>query len=203
MRRLSSVETLGSTTVICSDKTGTLTMNQMTVEKLFTQNRVMEVSGAGYDTHGRITHDGEPVTREAVEKLLMAGALNNDAELQSGGIFGDPTEGALLVSAAKAGLDKHTLEQSYPRIDEISFTSERKMMTTEHDHDGERICFSKGAAEIILQCCSDIECGGVIRPIDEDDRSAILEANRNFSVDGLRVLAFAYKSGIRTPQKRD
>ena len=130
VRRLSSVETLGETTVICSDKTGTLTMNQMTVEKLFNDNRVMAVSGSGYEIHGQITQAGEPVARALVEKLLLAGVLNNDAELRNGGIMGDPTEGALLVSAAKAGLDKPALEQTYPRVDEIGFTSERKMMTT-------------------------------------------------------------------------
>lgn len=146
VRRLSSVETLGETTVICSDKTGTLTMNQMTVEKLFHQNRVM-ASGSGYSTHGRINESGAPVIRAAVEKLLIAGVLNNDAELRNGGIIGDPTEGALLVSAAKVGLDKQVLEQTYPRVDEIGFTSERKMMTTLHASHGGHIAYSKGATE--------------------------------------------------------
>lgn len=200
VRRLSSVETLGSTSVICTDKTGTLTMNQMTVEKLFVDNRTMDVSGAGYDTNGRITSDGEPVAAlYLVEKLLKAGVLNNDAEIRNGGIGGDPTEGALLVSAAKAGLEKHTLVQAYPRVDEIGFTSERKMMTTVHAHDERHIVFSKGAVEVILRCCSYIETGGSVRLIDESDRAAILEANRNFSSDGLRVLAFAYKSDASVP----
>ncbi len=203
VRRLSSVETLGGTTVICSDKTGTLTMNQMTVEKLFHHNRVMEVSGSGYDTHGRITQAGEPVARAVVEKLLIAGVLNNDAELRNGGIIGDPTEGALLVSAAKVGLDKQLLEQTYPRVDEIGFTSERKMMTTVHAPHGGHVAYSKGAPEIILVHCSHIESDGTIRPIDENDRSAILEANRNFSAEGLRVLAFAYKSDGRAPQDEE
>ncbi len=201
VRRLSSVETLGETTVICSDKTGTLTMNQMTVEKLFCNNRVMAVSGSGYDTHGQLTQADEPVAWAAVEKLLLAGLLNNDAELRNGGIIGDPTEGALLVSAAKAGLNKQALEQSYPRVDEIGFTSERKMMTTLHASHGGHISYSKGAAEIILAHCTHIENDGMIRPIDESDRSAILDANRNFSAEGLRVLAFAYKPDCLTPQE--
>jgi len=203
VRRLSSVETLGETTVICSDKTGTLTMNQMTVEKLFHHNRMMEVSGAGYDSHGRITQAGEPVARTMVEKLLIAGVLNNDAELRNGGLIGDPTEGALLVSAAKVGLDKQVLEQTCPRVDEIGFTSERKMMTTVHASEGEYIAYSKGAPEIILVRCSHIESDGTIRPIDENDRSAILEANRNFSAEGLRVLAFAYKPDCRYPKEQE
>ena len=110
------------------------------------------------------------------EKLLMAGALNNDAVLQNGGIIGDPTEGALLVSAAKAGLDRHILAQTYPRVDEVGFTSERKMMTTVHAHHDGRLVFSKGAPEIILQRCSHIDYDGFDRPIDETDRAAILAA---------------------------
>ncbi len=123
--------------------------------------------------------------------------LNNDAELRNGGIIGDPTEGALLVSAAKAGLDKQALEQTYPRVDEIGFTSERKMMTTVHAAHGGHVAYSKGAPEIILARCSHIENDGTIRPIDENDRSTILKANRNFSAEGLRVLAFAYKPDCR------
>lgn len=203
VRRLSSVETLGSTSVICSDKTGTLTMNQMTVEKLFAQNQVLEVSGVGYEISGQITQNGAPFAGEALERLLMAGVLNNDAELLNGGLVGDPTEGALIASAAKAGLDKHSLEQSYPRVDEIGFTSERKMMTTMHVHNGYPISFSKGATEVILECCTHIESGGIIRPIEEGDRSAILEANHNFSAEGLRVLAFAYNPNARMLQEKE
>lgn len=202
VRRLSSVETLGETSVICSDKTGTLTMNQMTVEKLFAHHRVMEVSGVGYETRGQITENGQSVPPHRVEKLLMAGVLNNDAELQNGGVLGDPTEGALLVSAAKAGLEKRALEQSHPRVDEIGFTSERKMMSTLHiDGDG-RIAFSKGAPEVILECCAHIELDGAIRPMPEADRTTILEANRSFSQDGLRVLAFAYKTDASAFQEQ-
>lgn len=199
VRRLSSVETLGETTVICSDKTGTLTMNQMTVERLFLHNRVLTVSGSGYDTLGQITESGEPVPREVVGKLLTAGVLNNDAELREGGLIGDPTEGALLVSAAKAGLDKKALEITYPRVDEIGFTSERKMMTTVHAAREERLVYSKGAPETILACCSFIEEEEGVRPLNEQDRSDILDATRNFSAEGLRVLAFAYKSDAHAP----
>lgn len=201
VRRLSSVETLGETTVICSDKTGTLTMNQMTVEKVYVQYRVLAVAGAGYATTGRITENGDPVDSRLYEQLLLAGLLNNNGELKNSGIVGDPTEGALLVSAAKAGLFKSDVEREYPRIDEIGFTSERKMMTTLHAHRDSSISFSKGAAEIILQRCSSIEIDGVVHPLDQNDRSAILEANRTFSEEGLRVLAFAYKPDAAAPQE--
>ncbi|GAB4265476.1 MAG: calcium-translocating P-type ATPase, SERCA-type [Methylomicrobium sp.] len=203
VRRLSSVETLGETTVICSDKTGTLTMNQMTVEKLYVDHRILTVSGSGYERVGRISENGEPVDSRRYEKLLLAGLLNNDAEFKNGGIAGDPTEGALLVSAAKAGMDKRRVESEYPRIDEIGFTSERKMMTTLHARPDAPIAFSKGAAEMILERCTAIEIDGVVRPLEQADRTAILEAQRAFSEEGLRVLAFAYRYDTRPPREQE
>jgi Ca2+-transporting ATPase len=201
VRRLPSVETLGETTVICAGKTGTLTLNQMTVEQLFVYHRVMAVSGVGYEVRGEIIHGSEPVARQAVERLLIAGALNNDAELHDGVVIGDPTEGALLVSAAKLGLDKRALESAYPRLDEIGFTSERKMMTTFHAREGKLIAFAKGATEVILQCCSDLAIDDQIRPLTAADKAAIAEANCNFSAQGLRVLAFAYKADVEIPSE--
>lgn len=198
IRRLPSVETLGETTVICSDKTGTLTMNQMTVKKIFVDNVILEVSGAGYETKGSITRMGKPVKSPTLSTLLLAGLLNNDAELKGKEVMGDPTEGALLVSAAKAGLTQGIMNKRYPRKDEIPFSSERKMMTTLHSRAGEQVVFSKGATEVILNLCTSIEINGKIKKLTEQDRLTILERNQEFAENGLRVLAFAHKTLIKS-----
>src|SRR3989338_4965335 len=196
VRRLPSVETLGSTTVICTDKTGTLTVNEMTVKKLFVNGRVIEVSGAGYDTKGAFLWKNKQVKIDEIELLLRIGALNNNAELKDGTIIGDPTEGSLIVSAAKAGLAKHDLEIEWPRIDEIEFTSERKIMTTIHKHHGEKIAYLKGAPEVVLRLCSYICIDGKVKKLTEGMKKEILETNKEFADGALRVLGFAYKTII-------
>ncbi|MGI9428950.1 MAG: cation-translocating P-type ATPase, partial [Bythopirellula sp.] len=144
VRRLPAVETLGSVSVICSDKTGTLTRDEMTLRRIFVGNQIWDVGGAGYDPHGDFLQDGQPVEPpEALRRLLQAGDLASDAVLGEGSadsqrregwtIDGDPTEGALVVAAAKAGLDKQDLDRRFPRRDEIPFTSESKRMTTVHE----------------------------------------------------------------------
>ena len=194
IRRLPSVETLGSTTVICTDKTGTLTANEMTVKKLFVNGKIIDATGVGYETKGQFLCKGKPAGVDEIELLLRIGALNNNAELKDGNLIGDPTEGALIVSAAKAGLIKEELEIELPRIDEIEFTSERKMMTTIHKRHGEKISYVKGAPEVVLEFCNCIYINGKVKKITEGMKKEILETNHLFANEALRVLGFAYKS---------
>ena len=203
VRRLPSVETLGSTTVICTDKTGTLTVNEMTVKKLFVNGRIIDVSGVGYGTKGQFLYKGKQAGIDDIELLLKIGALNNNAELKDNGIIGDPTEGALVVSAAKAGLIKEELEIEYKRVDEIEFTSERKMMTTIHKHHGERLAFVKGAPEVVLKLCNYIDINGKAKKLTESEKREILDVNHEFANEALRVLGFAYKTLLDTESEKN
>ena len=201
MRRLVAVETLGSTSVICSDKTGTLTKDEMTACRLFVGGQVVEVSGAGYEPHGQFSRDGllvEP--SDPLKLLLRAVALASDANIVNRDrhwhVNGDPTEGALVVAAAKAGLNKTELESQYPRVNEIPFTSETKRMTTLHTGSEGTIAFSKGAPEIILDSCvSHLMADGEIF-LDSESREVILETARQMASEALRVLAVASKTGV-------
>jgi Ca2+-transporting ATPase len=201
MRRLAAVETLGSTTVICSDKTGTLTRDEMTVRSCFAGGESFDFSGAGYQPQGEVSRNGAAVEPTPALKILLQGAaLACDAriEQEEGGRFavqGDPTEGALVVAAAKAGLEKAELEARYPRVDEIPFTSESKRMTTLH-RDGEgSVAFAKGAPEVILASC-DFELGADgERPLGKEGRERIGAVSRTMAESALRVLAVARKKG--------
>ena len=206
VRRLVAVETLGSATVICSDKTGTLTLNQMTVRRVFTNGRLIEITGEGYLPEGEFL-EGQSKINPADDKqllhLLRAGALCNDASLTENegipGIFGDPTEGALVVAAAKAGLDKEELETKYPREDELPFASEKQYMVTLHYmatlHSREDIktAYIKGSVEKIMDYCSGILKNNEVSPLTETDRSKISEAALAMGEDALRVIAVAYR----------
>jgi Ca2+-transporting ATPase len=196
IRRLPSVETLGSVTVICTDKTGTLTKNEMTVKKIFANNSVIDVSGEGYSVEGRFTSNGKIVGTRDMEMLLKAGALCNDSKLKPQ-IIGDPTEIALAVCAEKAGLKINELHSRFKRINELPFDSSRKMMSTLNSNGGEYFVFTKGAVENVLKNCSRISENGKARKISGKDRIKILDANKKFAESALRVLAFAYK-----PQKK-
>jgi len=201
VRKLASVETLGSTTVICSDKTGTLTRNEMTVSRVTSRGRVINVTGVGYMPKGDFTLKGDPLdptTDDDLELLLRIGALCNDAHLHENGgswsIFGDPTEGALVVAAAKASLRHGDLKESYPRIGEIPFESARKRMSTIHSTlEGGKVAYVKGAPEIILERSVSIYEDGVVRPITDSDRERVLSTVREMALDALRVLAMAYR----------
>ena len=200
VRKLASVETLGSTTVICSDKTGTLTRNEMTVRQITYGDSVIDISGSGYAPTGEFTMYGEPVTPQEnsdVDLLLRIGFLNNDAHLQESEgnwvVFGDPTEGALTVVGAKAGMGEE-LKRDYPRVGEFPFDSTRKMMTTIHDGpDGVRIAYVKGAPEVILERSVSIIENGEVRPFSEADREHALFTMQAMASDALRVLAMSYR----------
>jgi Ca2+-transporting ATPase len=198
IRHLPAVETLGCTTFICSDKTGTLTQNEMTVRKICVNREMIEVSGVGYEPKGGFYRDGTPLNpREEphLVRLLTAVLLCNDSRLiDRGGVWGitgDPTEGALLVAAAKAGIKGQ--EFMAPRVAEIPFSSDRKMMTTIHDTQEGIMVYSKGAPEIILDHCSHIYVDGEERRISERDRREILETSQQMAGEALRVLGVAYK----------
>ncbi len=202
MRRLSAVETLGSTSVICSDKTGTLTKDEMTVRKVLVAGRVLDVSGAGYEPHGQFSCDGLSVEPSgALRTLLQAATLASDAHIvhneQEGRwrVKGDPTEGALVVAAAKAGLKKTDLDAQFPRVNEIPFTSETKRMTTLHTGPEGVVAYSKGAPEVILETCLRQLTSDGATPLDATSREAILETARQMASDALRILAVASRSG--------
>jgi len=192
VRKLPAVETLGSTTVICSDKTGTLTRNEMTVQKIWTpETGAFSVSGVGYAAQGQLLHQGTVVATvpPAITQLLVAGALCNDTSLtmESGcwKIHGDPTEGALLIAAEKTGLDVEKSRVLYPRLDAIPFESENQFMATLHAQDGGRMLI-KGAPEVVVKRChsttgSTLDTAGVLRQVEA------------LAAEGMRVLAFAAK----------
>ena len=200
VRRLPVVETLGSTSVICTDKTGTITKNEMTVRKVFADGRILDVSGAGYEPDGHVLDAGRRVEPPpAVRELLRAGALASDARLvmRDGRwhVEGDPTEGALVVAAAKVGLNHSDLNEQEPRIGEISFTSERRRMTTLHARGTGATAYSKGAADQVLASCANHLTSGEEVPLAMTDREWILGVERQMAGEGLRVLAIARKSG--------
>jgi Ca2+-transporting ATPase len=204
VRRLPVVETLGSTSVICTDKTGTLTRNEMTVRRLVTADGTAEVDGVGYAPEGQVqmAGGGGAALPAAVVELLRAGVLASDAHLVSDQgrwrIDGDPTEGALVVAAAKAGLAAAALNEQAPRVHEIPFSSERRRMTTVHDVAGTRVAFSKGAADAILPDCPRQLRGDTEIPLDAVAREHFLAVEQQLAGEGLRVLALARKNGAGT-----
>ncbi len=201
VRRLPAVETLGSTSVICSDKTGTLTKDEMTARELHTAERTVAISGSGYQPEGEFSLDGSAVEPSPQEmELLLAAALVSDAHLvrddEHGGwhIKGDPTEGAMIVAAAKAGLRKDDLDLRFPRVGEIPFTSETKRMTTLHSVENGQVAYAKGAPETILDSCARHLTGQGEVSLGDADRNAILETVRRMAAKALRVLAVATKA---------
>jgi P-type Ca2+ transporter type 2C len=192
VRKLPSVETLGSTNIICTDKTGTLTRNEMTVKKVFVNGKKIEVTGTGYNPEGEFLFNNKKASSNELKLLLQVGVLNNDSSFDKSNVIGDPTEAALLVSAAKAGLNLKDLKNKYPRLGEIPFSSERKLMTTFHKIEKKNFSYVKGAPEIILKHCTKILENGKIRKLDDKKRKLILKTNTEFADNALRVLGFAY-----------
>ena len=194
IKNLSTVETLGQATVICSDKTGTLTQNQMTVRRVYDLDEVYEVSGSGYETKGSILKDGKEIKNtHNLEKILQVSLLCNDSKLESSNkIIGDPTEGALLVLAVKGGFEADDLEDKYPQLNEYTFDSTRKMMTSINEVNGENLVLTKGATDQLIKKCNRISINNEIREIKQSDIDRILEQNEEFSKQAYRVLGFAY-----------
>jgi len=200
VRRLASVETLGSTTVICSDKTGTLTKNEMTATRLYAAGKVVEVTGTGYQPEGEFLIDDvkvDPKEDPELEMLLRIGTLNNDSHIQqqngSWVCYGDPTEGAFVVAAEKAGMGNKALNEQYPRVSEIPFDSTRKRMATVHKTpEGKLLAFVKGAPEMLLERSVKIMDGGE-RDITDADKTDNLRTMQDMAQDALRVLAMSYK----------
>jgi Ca2+-transporting ATPase len=200
MRRLPAVETLGTTSIICSDKTGTLTKDEMTVRKILAGGQMLNVSGEGYEPRGQFSRDGLILeASEPLQLLLRAAALASDAYIvQEDGrwrVKGDPTEGALVVASAKAGLRKADLDLRFPRINEIPFTSETKRMTTLHTEPEAVVAYSKGAPEIIVASCNRQLTAAGETALEVDGREAILATARQMASEALRVLAMATKPG--------
>lgn len=188
VRRLPSVETLGAVSVVCSDKTGTLTQNKMTVVRCYCDGESFGIS----------TLDGG-----AHRRFMEGFVLCNDASIADGQRLGDPTEIALLDMGQPRGYDRQALEQTLPRIDEIAFDSTRKMMTTMHRTESGNISFTKGAPDQVLKHCTRIWDRGQAREITEDDRALIMGAMREMSLDALRVLALAYREDAPQVQEEN
>ncbi|MGQ9691691.1 MAG: cation-translocating P-type ATPase, partial [Thermoproteota archaeon] len=211
VRRLSSAESLGAVTVICSDKTGTITKGEMTVRQVYVDGKLIEVTGVGYEPKGEFRIGVDTVKPGgSLELLLRIGALCNNASLRRNDrnnmweIFGDPTEGAIIVSAAKAGIWKERLEKDYPRVGEIPFTSERKRMTTIHRTlEGETHAYMKGAPEIVLEKCTHIVENGKVEKLTDVKRRRVLEVNEQLAGNALRVLAMAYRRLLGSLAKYD
>ena len=229
IRKLPAVETLGSCTTICSDKTGTLTQNQMTVTRGWAGGKEFAVSGEGYAPVGEFSQNGTPlaVTSDPGAHLLLHGMmLCNDAKLEQGTdeggkpiwkMIGDPTEGAMVVAAAKAGLALEDAKKAYPRVAEIPFDSDRKMMTTIHEagdlgvrinnlKNGSRapqpdpyVAFVKGGPDLVLSYCDDVVFGDKIVPLTPELRQGILDANKSMATSALRVLGGAFRTLKEVP----
>jgi Ca2+-transporting ATPase len=187
VRKLPAVETLGSTSVICSDKTGTLTKNEMTVRRIYINDKIIEVAGSGYEPKPVIS-DPDP----HLKLLCQIALLCNDASLVKNKIIGDPTEGALVVAAEKCGLREKETREKYPRISEIPFESERKMMSTIHGIEGKNKAYVKGAAEALLDRSTHVYRQGRVEELTEERKRKILYINEEMAGKALRVLGVAY-----------
>lgn len=206
IRKLSSTETLGATTIICSDKTGTLTKGEMTVRKILANGKLIDVIGTGYEPKGDFLQNGTPILlseHNELALLLRAAVLCTNAHYDGKNVIGDTTEGALAVVAAKAGLTKKDVENMNPRVHEVPFTSERKLMTTVHKTaDGSLVAYSKGAPEIILSRSTHILRDGEKRKLSEEEKKTILEVNESMANEALRMLGIAYRDLPMSTQEK-
>lgn len=200
VKRLPAVETLGSTSVICSDKTGTMTKGEMTVQQVYVNNQTLKVTGIGYEPTGEFQFEDKNVTPDDnLKTLLKIAALCNDSNSEKDEktgkwtVKGDPTEGALIVAAKKVGVNKKELELQELRIAEIPFSSERKRMTTIHSSEGKKIAYMKGAPEIVLERCSRIFLNRKEQPLSKQLFSEHLKVTEALALKALRNLGFAYK----------
>ncbi|HEY9596046.1 MAG TPA: HAD-IC family P-type ATPase, partial [Cyanophyceae cyanobacterium] len=221
IRKLPAVETLGSVTTICSDKTGTLTQNKMVVQRVDTPNQSFQVTGEGYAPTGEFRNDGSVIAIEQhpeLEPLLLSCALCNDAILQHNEgewtILGDPTEGALIALAGKGGVDKEPVSRQLPRVGEFPFSSERKRMSVicqvpsnqkavQVPTDSPYLMFTKGSPELVLERCISGVYGEQTEKLTDAQRADILEHNNQMAGEGLRVLGFAYRPIDTLPGEGD
>ena len=200
VRKLHAIETLGSTDLICSDKTGTLTQNVITVQEIALPGSDVEITGIGYSVDGELKVDGMSASidgRPGLKEIFRAAVLCNNAsfERSDGGwnMTGDSTEVALLVAALKDGLEKDDLEERYPRNYEMPFSAEERHMATVHRKNGSNIAYVKGAPEVVLSMCSGMLMNGEIRDLTDEHIARFLDANTRLAGKGMRVLGFAYK----------
>jgi len=204
MRRLSTVQDLGAVDTICTDKTGTLTENAMTVVSIFAEGRMRSVSGTGRSLQGSIS---PPPSSKTFERLLMCAYLCNDSWVDpkdpEAGFRGDPTEIALLLPAYKAGVDVEVARKKHKRVGEVPFSSERKLMSTVNEVGKDLCAFVKGAPESLLPLCSMLETEGKLRPMSDDERNRLLAVNREMASGALRVLSLAYKRNPASDSQED
>lgn len=191
IRKLSSVETLGCTSVICTDKTGTLTKNEMTVTDIYTAGRKIEVTGIGYQKNGSFSEDIKKIPD--MDNLIKISMLCNNAHFRADNVIGDPTEIALQVMGSKAGYSTEELTKEYKRIDELTFDSDRKLMTTVHKCQDGIYSYTKGAPKAVLSNCTHIQLNGKVSRLTESQKNNLLDKNREMGNEALRVLACAYR----------
>ena len=222
IRNLSAVESLGRVSIICSDKTGTITQNQMTVQKLWFNGKIYDITGSGYDRNGKILYEGKEVDLKKepyLELLLLSVVINNNSSLEEESVkvklkdknvklvrkaLGAPTEAALIVLAEKGGIDHSTLEGKYKFIQELPFNSSVKRMSTiVEDDKGERIAFVKGASEIILNLSSKIILDGKEQDLTKSKRKELTETIEQFAKEGYRTLSIAFKKVDKKKDKYD
>lgn len=209
VKKLLAVETLGATSVICSDKTGTLTQNEMTVVKAYVDDKILDVEGGGYEPVGAVKLEGKEISINDLSNLrnmASIGALANDAHLDnSSGMYrvvGDPTEGAIVTFAGKLGQTTQELNKTFPRVEELPFDSARKMMSTFHTNyiENKVVSFTKGAPDIIISRCKFIAINGEVLVFSDKLKEKVLEVNREFARSALRVLSAAYKEWDQVPE---
>ncbi len=209
VKKLLAVETLGATSVICSDKTGTLTQNEMTVVNAFVDDSILDIEGGGYEPYGDVKLNGRKLNINSLpnlRNLVSIGSLANDAQLDNSSgsykIIGDPTEGAIITFAGKLGQTVGQLNMIYPRVGELPFDSARKMMTTFHSNyiNGRIVSFTKGAPDIVISKCTKIALNGKIIDFTDELKNKVLSVNKKFARSALRVLSMAYKVWNEVPE---
>ena len=213
VKRLSAVQTLGSVTVICTDKTGTITKGEMTVNKLWVYDYVVDVSGLGYKPEGDFTINGQPLQEGqtgSLEKLIEIAALCNGAKLdppsdrnRNWSVIGDPTDGALLVAALKSNVNVQNALDEKPIVHILPFSFERKRMTTVHKLNGDFCIYTKGAPRNILDICSKVLVDGKVEELNEENMMVIESRIHEFANQGLRVIAVAYKEIPKSKYDKD
>lgn len=205
VNRMSIIETLGETTVICSDKTGTITKGEMTVKEAFVQDSFFKISGVGFEAEGKFFEDSQersPLSHEGLRIMLEAGVLCSDARIERTGedsyykLTGSPTEGALMIMAAKAGVFREDLNAE--RLEEIPFSSESKMMSVLCENEGGKIVFTKGAPEVILEKCTEFFGKKGILKLSESEKNRILKAQSEFHAKKYRVIALAFRNNVKS-----